>query len=82
MPDDYESREEAVLRAQLKALRSNAGLTQAEVAELLRKPQSYISKYESGERTLSVLELRAICRAIGADFAVFTADLDAKLEAL
>lgn len=81
MPDHRESREEIILRAQLKAVRSAAGLTQSEVAGALHKPQSYVSKYESGERTLSVLELRAICRATGADFAAFAADLDARLEA-
>lgn len=82
MPDHDESREEIILRAQLKALRSAAGLTQSEVAGVLRKPQSYVSKYESGERTLSILEVRAVCRSIGADFAEFVVDLDTRLETL
>lgn len=41
----------------LKKARLDAGLSQLEVAKLLRKPQSYISKCESGERRIDVIEL-------------------------
>ena len=41
----------------LRALRQKANFTQAEVAERLGKPQSYVSKVESGERYLRVYEL-------------------------
>lgn len=50
-------------RACLKQIRSEATLTQSELALLLGKPQSYISKYESGERKLDYLEVRSICKA-------------------
>ena len=40
----------------LRAARKTAGLTQWDVARRLGKPQSYISKSESGERRLDVLE--------------------------
>jgi transcriptional regulator with XRE-family HTH domain len=43
------------------------GLKQAELAERLGKPQSFISKVERGERRLDVVELLIIARAIGAD---------------
>jgi len=42
----------------LKAARMEAGLTQVEVAQRLGKPQSFISKAESGERRVDVVELR------------------------
>ena len=41
----------------LKAARESAGLTQAEVAQALGRPQSFVSKCESGERRLDVIEL-------------------------
>jgi transcriptional regulator with XRE-family HTH domain len=47
--------------------RKNAGLTQHEVARRLKKPQSFIAKYEGGERRLDVVEFLAITSAIGAD---------------
>jgi len=37
--------------------RHKAGLTQAEVAKQLHRPQSYASKHESGERRLDALRL-------------------------
>jgi transcriptional regulator with XRE-family HTH domain len=47
--------------------RKDASLTQAEVADKLRRPQSYVSKYESGERRLDVVEFLDLARAIGFD---------------
>ncbi len=45
------------LRRLVKA-RQDLGLTQAEVAEALRMPQSRVSRMESGERRIDVIELR------------------------
>lgn len=52
-----------ILQESLKNIRKQAGLTQLQLAILLDHPQSYISKYESGERRLDLLEIRniAIC---------------------
>ncbi len=49
------------------AARRKAGLTQQDVAKRLQKPQSFVAKYEGGERRLDVVEFLAIVRAIGAD---------------
>ena len=59
------------LVALLRAVRSEAGLTQAEVAGRLELPQSFVSKYESGERRLDLVELRQICRALRISLADF-----------
>jgi transcriptional regulator with XRE-family HTH domain len=42
----------------LRQARLDAGLTQVEVARALGKPQSYVSKCESGERRVDVTELQ------------------------
>lgn len=33
----------------------------------LRRPQSFVSKYEAGDRRIDVVELQAICEALGRD---------------
>jgi transcriptional regulator with XRE-family HTH domain len=59
----------AELRRVIVAARKKAGLTQLEVAERLGKPQSYVSKVESGERRIDVVELIEIAEAVGFDAA-------------
>ena len=49
------------------AARKSAELTQQELAERLGRPQSYVSKYERGERRLDVLELIDIADALGVE---------------
>lgn len=51
----------------LVAKRKSAGLTQAALARSLGKPQSFVSKFEQGERRLDVVEFLTIARAIGTD---------------
>lgn len=46
----------------LKTARIKTGLTQQEVADKLGKPQSYISKIESGERRLDVVEMKKLAQ--------------------
>jgi transcriptional regulator with XRE-family HTH domain len=53
------------LQALLKQIRLGAGLRQSDLAAKLGQPQSFVSKYESGERRLDLLELRQICQAVG-----------------
>jgi transcriptional regulator with XRE-family HTH domain len=58
-------------RALLRELRVGKRLTQADVAERLRLPQSYVSKVETGERRMDFVETGAFCEAMGVDLSVF-----------
>lgn len=59
--------------------RRERGLTQIEVAQRLRRPQSYVSKYESGERKISVIDLIEIASAIGFDAGKFVRQLNTQI---
>jgi transcriptional regulator with XRE-family HTH domain len=59
------------LLALLRQVRVDAGLRQSDLAERLGQPQSFVSKYESGERRLDLIELWQICEAIGLPFTKF-----------
>src|SRR5437868_8441575 len=49
------------------AARRKAGLTQYELADRLKKPQSSVAKYEGGERRVDVVEFIQICRMLDTD---------------
>lgn len=51
----------------LVSKRRSANLTQATLARTLGKPQSFVSKFEQGERRIDVVEFLTIARAVGAD---------------
>jgi hypothetical protein len=42
-------------------------------------PQSFVSKYETGERRLDVIELREVCQSLGTTLAAFAKKLEARL---
>jgi transcriptional regulator with XRE-family HTH domain len=63
--------EQKRLLALLRHIRLDAGMRQVDLAEKLGQPQSYVSKYESGERRLDLLELRQICEAAGMSLTKF-----------
>ena len=73
------SRPQELLQELLRDARKKAGLTQMEMAAKLDKPQSYVSKYESGERRLDLLELREICLAAQVSVSLFAKRFEAKL---
>ena len=56
------SKEYRFVLTQLKNARIESGLTQKDVTRLIGKPQSYISKCESGERRLDVTELNRFAK--------------------
>ena len=47
----------------LREIRAKANLTQGQLAEKIGQTQSYVSKYESGEQRLDLIELEAVCKA-------------------
>jgi predicted transcriptional regulator len=67
MPPSRRSSRQARLQELLKCGRITAGLKQEEIARRLRRPQSFVSYYEAGERRLNVIELIDICEAIELD---------------
>jgi transcriptional regulator with XRE-family HTH domain len=73
------SRNQKVFLDLLRRVREEAELRQEDVAARLAKPQSFISKYESGERRLDVLELREVCFALGLPITDFVKRLEGML---
>jgi len=60
--DSYQS-----LLGLLIEARKKAKMTQSQLADLLQKPQSFVSKYERGERRLDIIEFLEVCHQLGAD---------------
>lgn len=65
MPKSIYSKEYKTVVERLKKARQESGLKQEEVAFRLKKPQSYVSKTERGERRLDVAELKKIADIYG-----------------
>jgi transcriptional regulator with XRE-family HTH domain len=63
----------------LKRIRQDRGIRQVELADRLGVPQSFVSKYESGDRRLDILELRKVCEAIGISLEEFIRKLEENL---
>jgi transcriptional regulator with XRE-family HTH domain len=64
----------------LRELRLETGLTQVELGARMEKDQAYVSRYESGQRRLDVLEVREICQAIGMTLEGFVKKLEKVLK--
>jgi len=65
------SKEHGFLVKRLKAARLEAGLDQKDAARLLKKSQSYISKIESGQRRIDIIQLRIFARIYKKDIDYF-----------
>ena len=70
---------EAVLLKHLKKMRAEAGLSGPEIQRRLNRPNSYVSKVESGEKRLDILELREYCQACGVSIVDFIRNLEKTL---
>ena len=67
------------LQALLRQVRVDAKLRQIDLAERLGETQSFVSKYETGERRLDILEIREIYRAVGITLEEFVRKLEQDL---
>jgi len=79
MPKSVFSGSHSALVETLLAVRTAAGITQAELARRLGKDQSFVSNVERSERRLDVLEFYAYACALGADPVELFAQVAAKL---
>ena len=68
------SKEYKEIIERLKEARLEVGLSQQEVADKLNKPQSYISKIESGERRLDVAEIKSFASIYKKNISYFIQD--------
>lgn len=67
MPESPFAAEYEAFRRMLIEARHKSGLTQAELAEAIGRPQSFVSKYETGERRLDVVEFVRITSILRVD---------------
>jgi transcriptional regulator with XRE-family HTH domain len=67
------------LRAWLISARHARSITQSELAARLGRPQSFVSKYERGERRLDFVEVLEITRALDADGCDLAKEVDRAL---
>jgi transcriptional regulator with XRE-family HTH domain len=68
------------LLALLRQIRVEAGLRQVDLAKRLKQSQSFVSKYESGERRLDLLEIQLICEAVGISLADFVSKFEGSVD--
>ena len=65
MPKSLRTPRQELLQSLLADARKAKGMTQADVAKVLGKPQSFVAKYENGERRIDVIEFVDIAAALG-----------------
>jgi transcriptional regulator with XRE-family HTH domain len=73
------SKRHIILQTLLKEVRLNQGLSQSDLANQIQFSQSTISKYESGERRLDIIELLDLCTALHMPLSEFVSLLEERL---
>ncbi len=73
------TKEYNALLKQLYRLRVGSGLRQIDIANKLKVPQSFISKIETGERRLDLIELKEVCEAYGSSLKEFIYEFEKEL---
>ena len=74
----YTGEYSAVIRL-LRQAREDAGLTQVDLAKRLGQTQSFVSKFERGDRRLDIIQLRTILSHLGVTLAEFVQRLESEL---
>ena len=59
------SKEHRSLVERLRKARKEKGLDQKDVAKILKVSQSYVSKIESGQRRIDIVQLKAFAKIYG-----------------
>ena len=70
MASKYRAKYQKLIQ-RLRQARLEAGLTQIQAGKKLRKPQSYLSKVERGERKIEVIELADFAKIYNKDIGYF-----------
>lgn len=65
-------REHVIFLQELKRMRVESGMTQAQCSAALGRPQSFMSDVERGIRRLDMVQLRDLCMVLGRDLVSFT----------
>lgn len=78
MQKSVHTKEYKALRAELRAVRKEAGLSQRDLAARLAVPHSWVAKVEAGERRIDVVEFAWFVSACGADPATLGSALIAR----
>jgi transcriptional regulator with XRE-family HTH domain len=79
MPKSLYSRHNEIFLTLLRDSRESVQLRQADLALLVGRDQTTVSRVETGERRLDVLQLRQWLRALGVDFLAFMNELERRL---
>jgi len=71
MVKSIHTKEYAYFVSRLRQARIEAGLTQAQVARKLHRPQSHVSNVESGQQRVDVIELQRFAKMYGKEISYF-----------
>lgn len=74
------AKETKIVSEMLYQLRVLNNFRQCDLAKLLKVPQSFISKIESGERRLDIVELRTILLLLDSNLNEFTRELEKRID--